>query len=172
MIDIDKCQLTCYPAEILTRRAQDVETIDANLREFVDKMIDILEEKKGIGLAAPQAGVSLRLFIVSLAGTRDSVKVYINPVLSLDGPIECNEEGCLSFPGIYFDLHRPRRVGIKYLDLDGSEHTLDADGVLARVILHEFDHLEGKLFIDLLTEEAREKVKKLMQQRNITPTRP
>jgi len=155
MIDIEKCQLTIYPAEILTRRAEPVETIDDNLRQFVDKMIDILMEKKGIGLAAPQVGVSLRIFIVSLDQTRAGVKVYINPVLSLGGPMDSNEEGCLSFPGIFVKVKRYSECRITAIDLYGKEFTETVDGLYARCVQHEYDHIEGITLANRMSQTAR-----------------
>ena len=163
-----------YGDPLLRKRAERLENIDAAIDSLAKNMYATLAKQNAIGLAAPQVGLSRRLFAADTSPVIEggSRAVFINPeIISTDGEA-IYEEGCLSFPGIYFDLHRPRRVGIKYLDLDGSEHNLEANGVLARIILHEFDHLEGRLFVDLLTEEAREKIKKLMRQRNIIPAKP
>jgi len=163
-----------YGDPLLRKRAERLENIDAATDSLVENMYATLAKQNGIGLAAPQVGLSRRLFVADTSPVieRGSRAVFINPeIIGTDGDA-VYEEGCLSFPGIYFDLHRPRRVGIRYLDLQGNEHNLEANGVLARIILHEFDHLEGRLFIDLLTEEAREKIKKLMRQRNIIPAKP
>jgi peptide deformylase len=96
MIDIDKCQITHYPAGVLGKRAESVEEINDNILRLVEKMFDIMLENKGIGLAAPQAGVSLRLFIISLDGSRENVKAYVNPTVTPIGELEGIEEGCLS----------------------------------------------------------------------------
>ena len=106
MIDIEGCQLTHYPAEVLSKPAQPVEKIDDNIRRLVEKMTDIMLENKGIGLAAPQAGVPLRLFIISLDGTRENVRVYINPTVTPAGQLDDMEEGCLSVPGIRTKIRR------------------------------------------------------------------
>ena len=95
MVDIQKCRITHYPADVLAGRAKPVERIDDNIRQLVQKMTDIMLENKGIGLAAPQAGMPLRLFIISLAGTREAVKVYINPEIMPSGEFDAIEEGCL-----------------------------------------------------------------------------
>jgi len=101
MIDIEKCRITRYPAEVLAKRAEPVVEIDDNIRQLVEKMTDIMLKNKGVGLAAPQAGVPLRLFIISLDESREKVTVYINPVVTPDGELGSMEEGCLSVPGIY-----------------------------------------------------------------------
>ena len=122
MIDIDKCQITHYPADVLSERALSVDKIDNDIRQLVEKMTDIMLENKGIGLAAPQAGVPLRLFIISLDGTRENVKVYINPTVTPDGQLAEFEEGCLSVPGIQEKVVRPTKVVVKGIDLKGREN--------------------------------------------------
>jgi len=108
-IDIEKCRITHYPAEVLAKRAEPVGKIDDNIRRFVEKMTDLMLKNKGVGLAAPQAGVSLRLFIISLDGTKEKVKVYINPTITPAGELGSTEEGCLSVPGIYTKIRRYKR---------------------------------------------------------------
>ena len=170
MIDIEQCQLTYYPAEILTRRAREVETIDPNLHQLVEKMINILVEKKGIGLAAPQVGVSMRLFIASMDGTREGVKVYINPVLLLSGPVEYHEEGCLSFPGIYVKVKRYKQCQVTAIDPNGHEFTQTVEGLYARCVQHEYDHIEGITLANRMSQTARivhrRQLKKLEEQLN------
>ena len=87
MVDIEKCRITHYPADVLGKRAQPVEHIDDNIRQLVEKMYEIMRQNKGVGLAAPQAGVPLRLFIISLDGSRDNVKVFINPTVTSEGQL-------------------------------------------------------------------------------------
>ena len=93
MIDVDACRITFYPAPVLLKPARPVEQVDETIVRLVDKMGDIMVEQKGVGLAAPQAGVGLRLFIVSVDGTKEGLRAYVNPVLKLDGPQEAKEEG-------------------------------------------------------------------------------
>ena len=92
MIDVEKCQITRYPAGVLGRRAEPVEEINDDIRRLVDKMYDIMIKNKGVGLAAPQVGLSLRLFIISLDGSRDKVKVYVNPTIDPSGDLEGTDE--------------------------------------------------------------------------------
>src|SRR3990172_5162008 len=100
-MDIDKCKITHYPARVLAGRAEPVEVIDENIRRLVDKMTEIMLKNKGVGLAAPQAGVALRLFIISLDGTAENVRVYVNPRVTPIGELDTIDEGSLSVPGAY-----------------------------------------------------------------------
>ncbi len=167
MNDIDKCRITHYPAAVLGGPAKPVEKIDGNIRRLVDKMTDIMLENKGIGLAAPQAGVPLRLFIISLDQTRDTVKVFINPTVTPVGELTENEEGCLSVPGIYTKIRRYKKCKVTATDLNGREFTEEADGLYARALQHEFDHIEGITIANRMGSVARiahrKKLKKLIE---------
>ncbi|MHC4071559.1 MAG: peptide deformylase [Planctomycetota bacterium] len=168
MVDIEKCRITHYPSEILVGKAQPVEEIDDNIRRLVDKMIDIMTENKGIGLAAPQAGISLRLFIISLDGSRDNVKVYVNPTVMPVGELGSVEEGCLSVPGIYTKIRRYKECDVTATDLDGNEFTDRAEGLYARALQHEFDHIEGMTIVSRMGQTARivhrKQLKKLQER--------
>ncbi len=154
-IDVDKCKITYYPATVLRGRAAPVEEIDDNIRRLVEKMADILVDKKGIGLAAPQAGVPLRLFIVSLTGKREDVRAYINPTVTPHGDLEEAEEGCLSVPGIWAKIRRYKKATVTATDLDGRQFTEDAEGLYARCLQHEYDHIEGTVIVNRMGEAAR-----------------
>jgi peptide deformylase len=155
MIDIEKCQITHYPADVLAGRAQPVEKVDDNIRQLVQKMTDIMLENKGVGLAAPQAGVPLRLFIISLAGTREAVKVYINPTITPTGELDAIEEGCLSVPGIHTKIRRYKKCTVTATGLDGNEFTEEAEGLYARALQHEFDHIEGTTIVNRMGQVAK-----------------
>jgi len=167
MIDIGKCQITHYPAEVLNKRAEPVGEIDDNIRRLVEKMTDIMLKKKGIGLAAPQAGVPLRLFIISLDGTRENVKVYINPTVIPAGELVSTEEGCLSVPGVFTKIRRYKKCKVTATDLDGIEFTDRADALYARVLQHEHDHIEGMTIVNRMPQTAkiahRKQLKKLTE---------
>ena len=155
MIEIDKCQITHYPAGVLGGRAEPVEEINDDILRLVDKMIDIMLENKGVGLAAPQAGVSLRLFIISLDGSRENVKAYVNPTITQIGELEAIDEGCLSVPGIFTKIRRYKKCEVTATGLDGNEFTDQADGLYARALQHEYDHIEGITIVNRMGQAAR-----------------
>ena len=152
--------------EVLRTDTEKVTEFDQSLKILVDAMFDTLTEADGVGLAAPQIGVSKKLFIVDLQKGEEGRYVFINPEIvetSIEeGPYE---EGCLSIPGFYRTLYRPLKVKIQAQDLNGKYFNLDADGLLARVIQHENDHLNRILFIDHLPEEEKEKVEKAFRKK-------
>jgi peptide deformylase len=154
-IDFEKCGITRYPAGVLTGRAEPVEKIDGDIHRLVDRMTDIMLEKKGVGLAAPQAGVPLRLFIISVDGSRENVRVYINPTVTPAGELGAVEEGCLSVPGIYTKIQRYKKCQVTATDLDGNEFTDEAEGLYARALQHEYDHIEGVTIVNRMTQVAR-----------------
>jgi peptide deformylase len=167
-IDVEKCRMTHYPSEVLAGRAQPVEKVDYNIRRLVDKMIEIMIANKGIGLAAPQAGVSLRLFIISLDGSRENVKVFVNPTVTPDGELAATEEGCLSVPGIYTKIRRYSECEVAATNLDGDEFIEQAEGLYARALQHEYDHIEGMTIVSRMGQTARiahrRQLKKLQEQ--------
>jgi len=155
MIDIDKCGMTRFPAPVLRGKAATVEKIDDSIRRLVEKMTDLMIEFKGVGFAAPQAGVGLRLFIVSLSGTRDNVRVYINPTVTGLGDLEEAEEGCLSVPGVWAKIRRYKKATVTATDLDGKQFTEEAEGLHARALQHEYDHIEGTVIVNRMSATAR-----------------
>ena len=155
-IDIEKCRITHYPADVLAGRARPVEKINGNIRQLVEKMTDIMLENKGIGLAAPQAGVGLAVFIISLDMKRENVRVYINPTVTpTTTELMTNEEGCLSVPGIYTNVRRYKKCKVTATDLKGNEFTEEAEDLYARVLQHENDHLSGITIADRMGSAAR-----------------
>jgi len=168
MIDVENCKITHYPAEVLAKPAEPVTQInDETLRKLIEKMTGIMLENGGVGLAAPQTGLSLRLFIIALDGTAESVKVYINPTIQPTGPIEATEEGCLSVPGVNTKIRRYKKCEVTATDLDGKEFTEEAQGLYARALQHEYDHLEGFTIADKMGQAAkivhRKQLKKLRE---------
>jgi peptide deformylase len=168
MIDVEKCQLTHYPALVLTKRARPVGKIDDNIRQLIEKMTDIMLQNKGVGLAAPQVGVPLQLFIISLDASRENVKVYINPTVTPIGELDSVEEGCLSVPGVSTKIRRYKKCKVTATDLDGNEFTEDAEGLHARVLQHEYDHIEGMTIAGHMGSVAkiahRKQLKKLREE--------
>lgn len=137
---------------VLRRRARDVEEIDASVVRVVDTMLDTMYDAEGIGLAAPQVGIQKRLFVWDLG---DGPKSLVNPViLESDGEWSF-EEGCLSVPGLSWEIVRPKRVHVVGRDLDGNEISFEADELEARMFQHELDHLDGTLLIERLDDATR-----------------
>lgn len=155
MIDIDKCRITHYPEDVLGKVAKPVENIDDNIRQLVEKMYEIMHQNRGVGLAAPQAGVPLRLFIISLDGSRENVKVFINPTVTPNGQLESLEEGCLSVPGISPKIRRYKKAKVTATDLDGNEFIDEGEGLYARALQHEYDHIEGMTIVNRMGSAAK-----------------
>ncbi|MFW5844396.1 MAG: peptide deformylase [Spirochaetota bacterium] len=149
--------IVTIPDPVLRLEAKSVTDIDASIRSLTDQMFESLKEAQGLGLAAPQVGRSLQLFIVYIK--TDMPRVFINPAI-LETSLETtkHEEGCLSIPGVYADVLRPEAVQVQAWNEKGKPFSLSADGLLARVILHEYDHLKGVLFPDYLPKRRREKI--------------
>lgn len=150
--------IVIYGDPVLREVAEPVERVDQAVKDLVSAMVDTLKKAHGLGLAAPQVGVSKRVFIVDLSAIdiTAALHVFINPEIVWVSEDEVElEEGCLSFPGIYQRIVRPARVKIRALNLDGKPFEMEADGMAARAILHEYDHLEGTLFVDHISPIAR-----------------
>jgi len=162
---IGPLQLVEYPHPALLRRARPLVRIDEALADAVERMFEIMYEAQGVGLAANQVALPYRLFVVNAAGDRDAGEelVFINPVLSRPRGNAVQEEGCLSLPGVRMDVRRPERVVIDAWSLAGEPMHLDADGLLARIVQHEYDHLEGRLFTDRLSEAATLEVRRSLE---------
>jgi peptide deformylase len=145
-----------YPHPALRRKAKPVVRLDDAIRDAVARMFEVMYEAEGVGLAANQVALPYRLFVANLAGRRDAGEelVFVNPALSRPRGTAVQEEGCLSLPGLRMDVRRPERIVVDAWTLDGDPVHLDLDGLLARVVQHEFDHLEGRLFTDRLPEAA------------------
>ncbi len=155
MIDVDKCDITYYPARVLSKRAEPVAKIDETIRRLVEKMTDLMIEHKGIGLAAPQAGVPLRLFVVALTSKHEDARAYINPTVTPHGDLDEAEEGCLSVPGVWAKIRRYKKATVTATDLDGKQFTEEAEGLYARCLQHEYDHIEGTVIVNRMGAAAR-----------------
>ncbi|MDO4224169.1 MAG: peptide deformylase, partial [Acinetobacter sp.] len=160
-----------YPDPRLRTIAQPVAEITDDIRQLAADMFETMYDAKGIGLAATQIDRHIQLIVMDLSEERNQPMVFINSkVTPLTEECVPYNEGCLSIPQVYDEVQRPARVRIEYSDLDGQQHDVEADGLLAVCIQHEMDHLNGKLFVDYLSplkrQRAREKVEKVVRQRN------
>jgi peptide deformylase len=159
-----------YPEPILSRTAEPITTIDDDLRTLANDMAETMYAAPGVGLAAPQIGVSRRLIVLDCEGKDEErqLHVAINPEIVAREGESCEEEGCLSVPGYYARVDRDAVVTVRFLDLDGEERELTADGLLAVAFQHEIDHLNGILFVDHLSSLKksifRKKYKKIIEQ--------
>ncbi len=151
-----------YPHPALFRKAKPLLRIDNGVRDAVEQMFEIMYDAQGVGLAANQVALPYRMFVVNPTGDPDSgeEQAFLNPTLSRPRGTAIQEEGCLSLPGLRADVRRPQRVIIEAWDLNGQPVRIDLDGFLARVVQHEFDHLEGRLFTDRLPDAASLEVKR------------
>jgi peptide deformylase len=167
-MDVEKSRITRFPAPVLQESAQPVPEINDDIRRLVERMIDAMIEHKGVGLAAPQIGVNLRVFIVSVDGTRENARVYINPAIRVGGGLETHEEGCLSIPGVYADVKRYKKCTVTATDLDGKTFTHEGKGLEVRAFQHEYDHLEGTLIKDRMGQvqliSARKQLRQLREK--------
>ncbi len=159
-----------YPAEVLETPAEAVTEFDDELRRLVADMFETMYRAPGVGLAAPQVGVSKRIFVMDCSGGKDPEQkiAMINPrVLQTEGE-QLGEEGCLSFPGIFFSVKRALRAVVKAEDVDGNTFQIDGMELTARCMLHETDHCDGVLFLERTTplkrEMAKRKIKKALKQ--------
>ncbi len=150
-------QIITYPHPTLRHKAKPLKRVDAELRQVVRQMFDLMYEAKGVGLAANQVDLPLRLFVVNLKASPDEGEelVFINPVVSNPKGSEEAEEGCLSLPGLYGQVRRPKQVKVNAYNLEGQEMSAELTGLFARVVQHELDHLDGVLFTDRLSETGQ-----------------
>lgn len=185
-------RLVTYPAAVLRRKAAPVATVDDHVRAVARRMIEIMQQEDGVGLAAPQVGLPWRLFVCHVPEepeTSDEPRsasahpitatiaptVYINPIIADPrGELEGAEEGCLSLPNIRGEVHRPPIVTITALGLEGTPFTQTGTGLLARCWQHEMDHLDGVLIIDRMTAMSRLRVRSAVKalERKATPAAP
>lgn len=146
--NVNNLSIVCYPDPVLKRKCDPIEEFEPSLRDLADRMIELMRQAEGVGLAAPQVGVPIRLFVFSLSQEPGSEQVCVNPTLSgLDGADE-KEEGCLSIPGTMVTMRRATKVVMDAFDLAGKPFQKISNDLEARVWQHEMDHLDGCLIID------------------------
>ena len=149
-------EIITYPHPTLRHESKPIKRVDKQLRAIIEEMFELMYDAKGIGLAANQVDLPLRLFVVNINpdGDRGEEQVFINPVISRPTGTEEKEEGCLSLPGVYAPVRRPEKIHFNAFDLSGNEISGPMEGMMARVVQHETDHLDGVMFIDRLSETA------------------
>jgi peptide deformylase len=153
-----------YPDERLRKIAQKIEKVDDNIRSVIDDMFETMYEEQGVGLAATQVDVHRRLFVADCSEDQNEPLVFINPeITEAEGHFK-NDEGCLSFPGVYAKVERAEKITVTALDKNGERFSRSAEGLLAICIQHEIDHLDGKLFVDYLSPLKRERIRKKLEK--------
>ena len=162
-----------FPDDRLRKKARRVECVDDEIRQLIDDMLETMYAAPGIGLAATQVNVQLRVLVLDISEEKNAPLALINPELMEKSGLGESDEGCLSVPGVFEKVSRFESIRVRALDRDGQSIEIEAEGLLAVCIQHEMDHLDGKLFVDYLSplkrQLARKKVKKEQRQRSGNP---
>ncbi|MEY2852874.1 MAG: hypothetical protein RL030_6 [Pseudomonadota bacterium] len=153
-----------YPDPRLRTKAAPVTAFDSDLKQRIADMFETMYAAPGIGLAATQVDWHHRLIVIDLSDDHDQPEVFINPVLLSKEGKAAGEEGCLSVPGIFDDVVRAERIRVQVQDAEGRTHERDLSGMLSVCLQHEMDHLEGKLFVDYLSELKRQRIRKKLDK--------
>jgi peptide deformylase len=153
-----------FPDARLRNVAKPVAQVDDSVRKLIDDMLETMYEAPGIGLAAIQVNEPRRVIVVDISEERNAPLALVNPEILEKHGEEQMEEGCLSVPGVYEPVQRAERIRVRALDREGKPFELDLDGLLAVCIQHEIDHLDGKLFVDYLSEAKRQRIRKRLQK--------
>lgn len=155
MTDPKNFDVVLFPDPVLRKETEEITAFDDELKGVVEGMFERMFESQGVGLAAPQVGLSMRLFVLNDEGDRDKPErnlALINPTIkSFGGKKTRHEEGCLSLPGVHADITRPEKCVVHHFDVEGNEVEKEYDGFVARIIQHEYDHLQGVLLVDRMT---------------------
>ena len=154
-----------YPDTRLHEPARRVEKIDAETRKLVDDMAETMYAAPGVGLAATQLDIHKQIIVIDVSEDHTDLRVFINPEITRREGVAMNQEGCLSVSGIYENVERAESVTVTALDRNGSRFTLNASGLLAACIQHEMDHLDGKIFIDYLSELKQNRIRAKLKKR-------
>src|SRR3982074_966699 len=154
-----------YPDNRLNTPAQRVEKIDAATKKLVDDLAQTMYAAPGVGLAATQLDVHKQIIVIDVSEDRSDLRVFVNPEITRREGVAVNQEGCLSVPGIYDNVERAESITVTALDRNGARFTLNASGLLATCIQHELDHLQGKIFIDYLSDLKQNRVRAKLKKR-------
>jgi peptide deformylase len=159
-----KLSILEYPDPRLRTKAEPVRVVDDAVRKLADDMLETMYAARGVGLSATQVDVHRRVIVLDVSDTRDQPLVLIDPQIVDAGGRAPGEEGCLSVPGIYDKVERAEHIRVRALDRSGESFEMPAEGMLAVCIQHEMDHLEGKLFVDYLSELKRQLIRRRLQK--------
>ena len=154
-----------YPDPRLAVPAQRVDKIDAATRKLIDDMVETMYAAPGVGLAASQVDVHKQIIVIDVSDDRSDLRVFVNPEITRREGVAVNQEGCLSIPGIYDNVERAESVTVTALDRNGARFTLNASGMLATCIQHEMDHLQGKVFVERLSDLKQNRIRAKLKKR-------
>jgi len=158
-----------FPDPRLRNKAKEVKTVDDSIRKLADDMLETMYDAPGVGLAAIQVNVPLRVIVVDITTEQNEPRVFINPIITpVDTCTKESQEGCLSVPGFYEPVARYERISVRALDKNGQTFELECDELLSICIQHEVDHLNGKLFVDYLSPLKRQRIKKKLEKQQPT----
>jgi peptide deformylase len=153
-----------YPDPRLRTVAKPVEVVDDRIRRLIDDMLETMYAAPGVGLAATQVDVHIRLLVADVSEDKDTPLVFINPEIISRDQVDVSKEGCLSVPGIFEEVSRAQQIRVRAQDRNGNVFEMDADGLLAVCVQHEMDHLNGKLFVDYLSELKRTRIRSKLEK--------
>lgn len=154
-----------YPDPRLHTVAAKIERVDDRIRKLIKDMAEAMYAAPGVGLAATQVDQHVRLIVIDISEMHDQLKVFINPEIVAASGVADREEGCLSVPGVFEKVQRAERITVRALDAEGKPYTLEAEGLLAVCIQHEMDHLEGKVFVERLSQLKRQRILARLKKR-------
>jgi peptide deformylase len=154
-----------YPHPGLREKAQPIVAFEKSITQLAENMLQTMYDAPGIGLAATQVWVAKQLIVIDISENKDQPMVFINPTIIEESGDIINEEGCLSFPGIYANVERFEFITLEYQDVKGKKLRIEADGLLAICIQHEMDHLKGKVFVDYLSPLKRNRIRKQLEKK-------
>ncbi len=156
-----------FPDPRLRTKAQPVADVDDKIRQIVEDMFETMYDSKGIGLAATQVNIHQRIIVIDISEEKNEKNVFINPQITiLDDVPDSYDEGCLSVPGFYETVERPKKVRVEALNQNGEAFTIEPEGLLAVCIQHEIDHLDGKLFVDYISPIKRNRIRKKLEKQH------
>lgn len=158
-----------YPDPRLHKVAARVERVDDNIRSLINDISESMYAAPGVGLAATQVDVHLRVIVIDISESRDQLRVFVNPELVATSGVVDREEGCLSVPEVYEKVRRAERITVRAQDAEGRPYTLEAEGLLAVCIQHEMDHLEGKVFVEKLSRLKQNRIRARLKKQERLP---
>lgn len=161
-----------YPDNKLRQKGVNIHAFDEKLERTANDMLETMYQSKGIGLAAVQVNLPIRLIVIDISESRNEPLCLVNPSIKEKKDLITFEEGCLSVPGFYEKVERYNLINFTYQDLDGVTHTMNAEGLLSVCVQHEIDHLDGKLFVDYISQMKRDRIAKKIKKAELNNTTP